>query len=105
MSISISSHDASTNSGGAEKLPVSTKIQRKNAKRAEAKKAAKALEEEDRLRRLAMHRKDLEREKINDLYSKKGKQGTKSGIGSGSAAGGKGISGATMDSKGKLVWD
>ena len=41
-------------------LPISTKVQRKNAKKAEAKKAAKAADEADRLRRLAMHKKELE---------------------------------------------
>jgi len=40
---------------------VSTKIQKKNAKKAEAKKEAKAAEEADRQRRLAMHKRDLER--------------------------------------------
>lgn len=38
-----------------------TKLQRKNQKKAEAKKAARAEEEADRLRRLAMHKRDLER--------------------------------------------
>lgn len=38
-----------------------TKLQRKNQKKAEAKKVAKADEEADRLRRLAMHKKNLER--------------------------------------------
>ncbi|TXT04251.1 hypothetical protein VHUM_04249 [Vanrija humicola] len=38
-----------------------TKIQRKNAKKADAKKAQKAADEADRLRRLAQHKKTLER--------------------------------------------
>jgi hypothetical protein len=38
-----------------------TKIQRKNQKKNEVKKAAKADAEADRLRRLAMHKRDLER--------------------------------------------
>lgn len=38
-----------------------TKLQRKNQKKAEMKKAAKEAEEADRLRRLAMHKRDLER--------------------------------------------
>ncbi len=42
-------------------LPVSTKIQRKNAKKSEAKKAAKAADEADRQRRLAVHKRDIEK--------------------------------------------
>ncbi len=38
-----------------------TKIQRKNQKKAEMKRAAKEAEEADRLRRLAAHKRDLER--------------------------------------------
>ena len=42
-------------------LPVSTKLQKKNAKKSEAKKAAKVAEEADRQRRLAMHKRDIEK--------------------------------------------
>jgi hypothetical protein len=42
-------------------LPTATKVQRKNQKKAEANKAARAAEEEERLRRLAMHKRQLEK--------------------------------------------
>lgn len=38
-----------------------TKIQRKNAKKSEMKKAQREADEADRLRRLASHKRDLER--------------------------------------------
>ena len=79
--------------GGAAPLPVSTKTQRKNAKKAETKKAAKAVEEADRQRRLAMHKRDLEKEKINEIYASGKKK-----------AAGKGTAGATIEN-GRLVWD
>ncbi|EIW68884.1 hypothetical protein TREMEDRAFT_62603 [Tremella mesenterica DSM 1558] len=42
-------------------LPVATKVQKKNAKKAEAKKAAKLAEEEERRQRLGAHKRVLER--------------------------------------------
>jgi hypothetical protein len=42
-------------------LPTATKVQRKNQKKAEANKAARAAEEEERLRRLAMHKRQQEK--------------------------------------------
>ncbi|WVO20557.1 uncharacterized protein IAS62_001854 [Cryptococcus decagattii] len=71
-------------------LPVATKGQKKNAKKSEAKKAQRHADEIDRLQRLAKHKKDLERERINELYSGREKR-----------LGGK----ATVTSNGKLVWD
>ena len=59
VTLSLSQSVASAPTSTA--LPVSTKIQKKNAKKSEAKKEAKAVEEADRQRRLAMHRRDLER--------------------------------------------
>lgn len=70
-------------------------MQRKNAKKNEVKKALKAAEEAERQRRLNMHKRDLEREKINDLYAPKVK-----GI-----ATSKGFGGATIDNNGKLIWE
>ncbi|KIR30919.1 hypothetical protein I309_00271 [Cryptococcus deuterogattii LA55] len=71
-------------------LPVATKGQKKNAKKSEAKKAQRHADEIDRLQRLAKHKKDLESERINELYSGREKR-----------LGGK----ATVTSNGKLVWD
>ncbi|KAK4687261.1 hypothetical protein P7C73_g2870, partial [Tremellales sp. Uapishka_1] len=79
-------------------LSVSTKTQRKNAAKSAANKAAKEAEEADRLRRLAMHRKDLERERINEIYSQK-----KANPAKGKVLGGG--SQATITPNGKLVWD
>lgn len=42
-------------------LPTATKGQKKNAKKSEAKKAQRHVDEIDRLQRLAKHKKDLER--------------------------------------------
>lgn len=72
-----------------------TRIQRKNAKRNEAKKAAKEAEEAERQRRLRMHKRDLEKEKINSLYAPKVKGMQTS----------KGFGGATVDNHGQLIWD
>ncbi|KAL7419658.1 hypothetical protein Q5752_005572 [Cryptotrichosporon argae] len=80
-----------------------TKVQRKNAKKAEAKRAARAADEADRQRRLAMHKRELEREKINELYAGHGQ-----GHGKGAAKVGR-AKGATQQASitesGKLVWD
>ncbi|KAK1927407.1 hypothetical protein DB88DRAFT_29946 [Papiliotrema laurentii] len=95
ISLSLSASAASAPS--STPLPVSTKIQKKNAKKAEAKKAARAAEEADRQRRLAMHRRDLERERINELYTSHKKKGT--------LGGSKATAGAMVDAKGKLIWD
>lgn len=88
-----------------------TKIQRKNAKKAEVKKAQREAEEADRLRRLTSHKRDLERyayrigayangrNKINEIYSKQQKVVRQAGkvVSAGQAA--------TMNDKGQLVWD
>ena len=55
----------------------------------------------DRQKRLAMHKKDLERAKINDIYA----SGKKKATGPTAAGSGKGTAGATMDVNGRLVWD
>ncbi|WVW79981.1 hypothetical protein I302_101954 [Kwoniella bestiolae CBS 10118] len=79
--------------------------QKKNAKKAEGKKLAREAEEAERQRRLALHKKDLERERINELYAAKqsnpnrGKALGRSG--SSNVAGSK----ATLNENGKLVWD
>jgi len=64
-----------------------TKKQRQNAAKREAQKAAKAEGEAQRLATLAKHKRDLEKTKIAEQYSKKG---------SGSSA---------SVNKGHLVWD
>lgn len=45
----------------SQPLPIATKLQRKNQAQSAAKKAQKDAEEADRLRRLAEHRRGLER--------------------------------------------
>lgn len=54
-----SANQASSSSAAAQ---AETKIQRKNAKKNEAKKAQREAEEADRVARLAQHRKGLERQ-------------------------------------------
>ena len=55
-----------------------TKKQRQNAARAAAEKAAKDAAEQDRLQRLAVHKRGLERERMNaqakEREKEKGKQ-------------------------------
>ncbi|AFR92694.1 hypothetical protein C343_00577 [Cryptococcus neoformans C23] len=77
-------------------LPTATKGQKKNAKKSEAKKAQRHADEVDRLQRLAKHKKDLERERINELYSTHNAQSSR-----GKSLGAK----ATVTSNGKLAWD
>ncbi|GFZ42712.1 hypothetical protein JCM24511_00429 [Saitozyma sp. JCM 24511] len=97
LSLNLSSAQGRAQSSTSP-LPVESKIQRKNAKRAEAKRESKAAEEAERQRRLAMHRRDLERERINDLYAKKSSGAARSkGLGGGSKA--------TLDTNGKLIWE
>ncbi|KAF8879171.1 hypothetical protein BD779DRAFT_1447187 [Infundibulicybe gibba] len=71
-----------------------TKKQRQNANKRDAQKAAKVAAESERLALLAKHKRELERAKITEQYSKKGSSKTPSG----------GMS-ATVDSSGKLVWE
>ncbi|KAG1817271.1 uncharacterized protein BJ212DRAFT_1270875 [Suillus subaureus] len=70
-----------------------TKKQRQNAKRNQMLKDAKAEAEADRLTKLAEHRRALEREKIIDQSRRGGGKQTSGGMQ------------ATVDSRGKLVWD
>ncbi|WVR03954.1 hypothetical protein IAU60_000953 [Kwoniella sp. DSM 27419] len=87
-----------TTSQSSAHASLENKNSKKNAKKAEAKKLARAAEEEDRQRRLASHKRDLERERINELYAAK-QSNTARGkvLGSGPKA--------TVTSNGKLVWD
>ena len=64
-----------------------TKKQRQNAAKREAQKAAKAEAEAQRVATLSKHKRELEKAKIAEQYSKKG-----------------GGSSASID-KGHLVWD
>jgi len=71
-----------------------TKRQRQNAQRRENEKAAKAEAEKERLAKLAKHKRELEKTKMLEQYSTK--------------SGGKAPSGgmkATIDDRGKLVWE
>ena len=71
-----------------------TKRQRQNAQRRENEKAAKAEAEADRLARLEKHKREVEKAKMHEQYSSK--------------SGGKLTSGgmkATVDERGKLVWE
>jgi hypothetical protein len=65
-----------------------TKKQRQNAAKREAQKVAKVEAEEQRQATLAKHKRDLEKTKIAEQYSKKG-----------------GGSSASVNDKGHLVWD
>lgn len=60
QSFSISSKPTASSST-SQPLPIATKLQKKNQAQAAAKKAQKEAEEADRLRRLAEHRRGLER--------------------------------------------
>lgn len=64
-----------------------TKKQRQNAAKREAQKAAKAEAEAQRLATLAKHKRELEKAKIAEQYSKSGG------------------SSASVNDKGHLVWD
>lgn len=65
-----------------------TKKQRQNAAKREAQKAAKAEAEAQRQATLSKHKRELEKAKISEQYSKKG-----------------GGSSASVNDKGQLVWD
>ncbi|KAK6907213.1 hypothetical protein I204_03694 [Kwoniella mangroviensis CBS 8886] len=96
----FASHSTSTS------LPLppgaASRQQKKNAKKAEGKKLAREAEEAERQRRLALHKKDLEKERINELYASK-----QSNPNRGKALGktGNSNSKATLNENGKLVWD
>ncbi|WWC60143.1 uncharacterized protein I303_102707 [Kwoniella dejecticola CBS 10117] len=124
--INISSSNGNSNSNSRYSNPFSSlstslplppgaasRQQKKNAKKAEGKKLAREAEEVERQRRLALHRKDLERERINELYAAKqsnpnrgkalgggGSRNASSNTGSGAGTGK-----ATLTENGKLVWD
>jgi hypothetical protein len=68
-----------------------TKRQRQNAQRREAQKAAKSEAEAERLATLAKHKRELEKAKMTEQFSSKGKTG--------------GGMNASVDDKGRLVWD
>ncbi|TFK32138.1 hypothetical protein BDQ12DRAFT_692938 [Crucibulum laeve] len=72
-----------------------TKRQRQNANKREEQKAAKAAAEAERLALLAKHKRELERTKIAEQYASKG--GGKSAASGGMKA--------TVDERGKLVWE
>jgi len=71
-----------------------TKRQRQNAQKRENEKAGKADAEAERLARLAKHKRELEKAKMVEQYA--GKSGVKSPSG--------GMT-ATVDERGKLVWE
>lgn len=54
-------------------LPELTKKQRQNARKAAEAKAAKGAAEQERLQRLAQHKRTLEIERMNEQYRQKGK--------------------------------
>ena len=88
-SVSTSSHHQ------AQKAPETmTKRQRQNAQKRENEKAAKAEAEAQRLTVLAQHKRELERTRMLEQYS--GKSGGKSSSG--------GMK-ASVDERGKLVWE
>lgn len=85
---------ASNAAGGSSAASAAeTKKQRQNAARRDAQKAARAEAEAERLASLARHKRELERAKIAEQYSSKGKGGKTPD------------SKASVDANGKLVWD
>ncbi|WRT65545.1 uncharacterized protein IL334_002490 [Kwoniella shivajii] len=81
---------------------LASRQQKKNAKKSEEKKAARANEEAERLRRLALHKKDLERERINELYAAKQSDSSRGkSLHTSNTPGSR----ATLTENGKLVWD
>ncbi|WVQ74494.1 hypothetical protein IAR50_004095 [Cryptococcus sp. DSM 104548] len=94
--ISVNISSSSANQSTSLALPTSTSVQRKNAKKAELKKAQREAEERDRVKRLASHKKDLERERINEIYATNKSQSARS-----KAASAK----ATVTPNGHLIWE
>jgi DNA-binding protein H-NS len=86
----ISSHSSSQSLKAPETL---TKRQRQNAQKREQQKAAKVDAETQRLATLAGHKRDLEKVRMEELFSK----------GSGSKPSG-GMR-AAVNEQGKLIWE
>ncbi|KAF9554930.1 hypothetical protein CPC08DRAFT_821378 [Agrocybe pediades] len=90
-----SSSATPSSSTHVQKAPeTTTKKQRQNAQRREQEKATKAAAELERQAKLAKHKRELEKAKMLEQYSTK--------------SGGKAPSGgmkATLDERGKLVWE
>lgn len=83
---------ASSSQTLANKAPEAlSKRQRQNAAKREAEKAGKAQAEAERLAKLAKHKRELEKAKIAEQF--KGKGSTSGGMK------------ASVDSRGKLVWE
>jgi len=78
----------------AQKAPETlTKRQRQNANKRETQKAAKAQAEMERLATLGKHKKEVEHARMAEQFGNKG---------GGKASGGMR---ATVDERGKLVWE
>jgi hypothetical protein len=93
MAVEVS-RPSSTPSQLVQQVPQAlTKKQRHNAKKHQMLKDAKAEAETERLAKLAERRRALEREKIIDQSRRGGGKQTSGGMQ------------ATVDSRGKLVWD
>jgi hypothetical protein len=86
-----------------------TKKQRENIAKARKKKEAKATQEAEQEARLRQHKRELEKLRINDFYSKgPGKKtiSQSSVWGSGSPGSGKRPQGvASLNENGQLIWD
>lgn len=89
---SLSSSGFASNSAGNSSAQ--TKRQRQNAKRAEAAREAKEVAEQDRLMRLAAHKRELERTRMAEQQAAAGRKKVVSG----------GMR-AVVDTDGKLVWE
>ncbi|KAF8586378.1 hypothetical protein K439DRAFT_963309 [Ramaria rubella] len=95
-------HNQSSSSGGAPaphpKAPETlTKKQRQNVAKREAAKGAKAEAEAERLALVAKHKRELERSRIAEQYSRKGTNVPGRTVGGGMTA--------AVSSDGKLVWE
>ncbi|KAJ3801677.1 hypothetical protein GGU11DRAFT_768476 [Lentinula aff. detonsa] len=92
--VSSSQQSLSTSSKATSAPETITKRQRQNAARREAEKSAKAEAERERLATLARHKRELEHAKMDAQFGKSGgKKSTSGGMK------------ASIDEKGKLVWE
>lgn len=90
-----SSTTSNSNTSQAPKAPESlTKKQRQNAQKRDRQKAAKAAAETQRLATLAGHKREAEKARMEDLFGKASDTKRPSG----------GMK-ATVDERGKLIWE
>lgn len=106
----ITSNSATTSSktngsASAAAAQAQTKRQRQNAAKTQAKKAEREAMEEERLARLAQHKREVEAERIKEFYKKQTAPSKPFSTHSQSAPSSKVNSKASVNEKGSLVWD